>query len=192
MSSSGLTFNIARIASWSGVISVTSPVAGELPMGFVKWSNTALVTRLTLPSPGTEISTPSSSACLSLYSTITFDCSSIKKRVSLPTPRSTSKRDASNACGNSFPEYGCPRKRRMNRFQVSRLLVELCSSAASTQRVSGTLDVMNDQVPTDRAQIEIHVLIIRMLEHAAGVDFALAGSDSIDDCLFEFMMPVSP
>src|SRR5712692_7924616 len=78
MSSSGLIFNIARIASWSGVISVTSPVAGELPMGFVKWSNTALVTRLTFPSPGTETSTPSSRACLSLYSTITFDCSSIR------------------------------------------------------------------------------------------------------------------
>src|SRR5229473_1741901 len=108
MSSSGLTFNIARIASWSGVISVTSPVTGELPMGFVKWSNTALVTRLTFPSPGTETSTPSSSACLSLYSTITFDCSSIKKRVSFPTPRSTSKRDASKACGNSFPEIWLP------------------------------------------------------------------------------------
>jgi hypothetical protein len=71
-------------------------------------------------------------------------------------------------------------------------LVELCSSTASTQRVGSTLDVTNDQVPTDCAEIEILVLIIRMLEHAAGVDLALARAASIDDCFFELMMPVSP
>lgn len=49
-------------------------------------------------------------------------------------------------------------------------LVELCSSAASTQRVGSTLDVMNDQVPTDRAEVEIHMLMLRVLEHAAGID----------------------
>jgi len=59
-------------------------------------------------------------------------------------------------------------------------LVELCSSAASTQRVGSTLDVMNDQVPTDCAEIKIHVLTIPVLEHAAGVDLALARTGSID------------
>src|SRR5712664_1690365 len=70
-------------------------------------------------------------------------------------------------------------------------LVELCSSAASTQRVGSTLDVMNDQVPTDCAEVEILVLMLRVPEHAAGVDLAFARSGSIDDCLFELMMPVS-
>src|SRR6266852_2697775 len=121
MSSSGLTFNIARIASWSGVISVTSPVTGELPMGFVKWSNTALVTRLTLPSPGTETSTPSSSACLSLYSTITFDCSSIRdERRSPPLVPPQSTVHLTHAV-TPFQKYGCSRKRRTGRFQVSRI-----------------------------------------------------------------------
>jgi hypothetical protein len=74
---------------------------------------------------------------------------------------------------------------------TSSRLVELCSSAASTQRVSGTLDVMNDQVPTDCAEVEIYVLIFRMLEHAAGIDLAFVRSGSIDDCLFELVVPVS-
>src|SRR5260370_41413427 len=71
-------------------------------------------------------------------------------------------------------------------------LVELCSSAASTQRVGSTLDVMNDQVPTDCAEVEILVLIVSVSEHAAGVDLALARAGSIDDCLFELMVSVSP
>jgi len=75
---------------------------------------------------------------------------------------------------------------------TSSRLVELSSSAASTQRVSSALDVMNDQVPTDCAEIEILVLAIRMLEHAAGIDLTFVRSGSIDDCLFELMVPVSP
>src|SRR5712692_5794376 len=58
-------------------------------------------------------------------------------------------------------DRSCPRKRRMTGSRS----VELCSSAASTQRVGSTLDVMNDQVPTDGAQIEILVLMLRVLEH---------------------------
>src|SRR5579864_9629609 len=51
---------------------------------------------------------------------------------------------------------------------------------------------MYDQVPANRAEIEIHVLTLRVSEHAAGIDLALARTGSIDDCLFEFMVPVSP
>ena len=51
---------------------------------------------------------------------------------------------------------------------------------------------MYDQVPTDCAEIEIHVLTLGMSEHAAGIDLALARTGSIDNRLFEFVVPVFP
>src|SRR5437870_3176271 len=70
--------------------------------------------------------------------------------------------------------------------------VELCHGASSTQRVGSILDVVYDQVPADSAQVEIDVIIFRMFEHAAGIDFALARASPIDNSLFELMVPVSP
>src|SRR6266851_4420804 len=102
-------------------MSITSPVRGVLPTGFVKWSNTALVTRLTLPSPGTEMSTPSSSACLSLYSTITFDCSSIRdglpSQLLVPPQSALHLRHPVTPFRNKLPS-----EEANDRFQVSRIV----------------------------------------------------------------------
>src|SRR5438094_1969500 len=63
-------------------------------------------------------------------------------------------------------------------------------SVSSTQCVGGTLDVMHDQVPAYGTQIEVPVLFLGMPEHAAGIDFAFARSDTVDHGLFKLMVSV--
>src|SRR6266853_6413292 len=91
-------------------------------MGFVKWSNTALVTRLTLPSPGTETSTPSSRACLSVYSEITNGsfCMRVRARplpVLVPPQSTVHLWHAVLLSGNKLPS-----EEANDRFQVSRIV----------------------------------------------------------------------
>lgn len=45
---------------------------------------------------------------------------------------------------------------------------------------------MNDFVPADRAEIEVHMLLLGVLEHAAGIDLTFLRADSEEDGLFEF------
>ncbi len=74
----------------------------------------------------------------------------------------------------------------MARFQA---LVKL-RSALSREGIGGTLDVMNDLVPANRAKIQVNVFVFGMRDHAAREHLALAATGPINHCFLELMMAV--
>ncbi len=74
----------------------------------------------------------------------------------------------------------------MARFQA---LVKL-RSALSREGIGGTLDVMNDLVPANRAKIQVEVFVFGVREHAACEHLAPSVTGSIDYRLLELVVAV--